>query len=340
LKTTPPNGLALFCGYAGDAEGKQKKISVALEPWSPLKTGLYKCDSRFHTEILRQQLDDQTTFGFIVVDGHTASFHTLTGDARETLLKIEVDLPKKHGRGGQSKNRFARIREEKRGWYTTKVAALTVQHFIDPVTCLPSVQGLVIAGLANLKDDVQKKLDPRLAKIVISVVDVQYGGEAGFHQAIGLTQACLSNVKLVQEQDLLARFFDAIARDGLYCFGVEDTMYAMCSGLVETLVLWKNLPHVRCELEFGEEKKTIYCLPDTTLEGYDDWKVVSSVSLVDWILEHYKEFGVTLQLVSDQSSIGCQFVKGFGGIGGFLRFEVDLPSLTITPEEDDEEYVW
>jgi len=301
---------------------------------------MYKCDSRFHTEILRQQLDDQTTFGFIVVDGHTASFHTLTGDARQTLLKIEVDLPKKHGRGGQSKNRFARIREEKRGWYTTKVAALSVQNFIDPVTSLPSVHGLVIAGLANLKDDVQRKLDPRLSKIVLSVVDVQYGGEAGFYQAVGLTQTCLSDVKIVQEQKVLARFFDEIARDGLYCYGVEEAMQAVTSGLVETLILWKNLSHVRCEMELGEEKKTIHHLPDTTLEGYDEWKVVSSVPLLDWILEHYKEFGVNLQLVSDQSSIGSQFVKGFGGIGGFLRFQVDLPSLTITPEEDDEEYVW
>jgi len=92
-------------------------------------------------------------------------------------------------------------------------------------------------------------------------------------------------------------------------------------------------------MELEQEKKTIYYLPDAILEGYDEWKVVSSVPLLDWILEHYKEFGVILQLVSDQSSIGSQFVKGFGGIGGFLRFQVDLPSLTITPE-DDEEYVW
>jgi len=131
-----------------------------------------------------------------------ASFHTLTGDAQQTLFKLDVDLPKKHGRGGQSKNRFARRREEKRGWYTTKIAALTIQYFIDPSTSLPSVKGLVIAGLANLKEDVHKKLDPRLSKIVVSVVDVQYGGEAGFHQAINLSQANLSNLKIVQEQEV------------------------------------------------------------------------------------------------------------------------------------------
>jgi len=190
-----------------------------------------------------------------VIDGHSASFHTLTGDNRQTLFKLDVDLPKKHGRGGQSQTRFARIREIKRGWYTSKIAELTVHHFINPTTSLPSVQGLVIAGLANLKDDVLKKLDPRLGKIIAGVVDVQYGGECGFHQAINLTRGNLSDLKIVQEQQVLSRFFEEIARDGTYCFGVEDTMFAVTSGLVETLILWKNLSYVRCELALGEEKK-------------------------------------------------------------------------------------
>jgi len=150
-----------------------------------------------------------------------------------------VDLPSKHGRGGQSKNRFARIREEKRGWYTSKVATLAVKYFIDPVTFLPLVCGLVIAGLAHLKDDVHKKLDPRLSKIVISVVDAQYGGEAGFHQAINLSLPTLLNLKVVQEQQHLGCFFDEIACDGNYCFGVDDTTFAATSGLVETLFCGK-----------------------------------------------------------------------------------------------------
>ena len=40
------------------------------------------------------------------------------------LQKITVELPKKHGRGGQSANRFARLREEKRDHYVKKVSEL------------------------------------------------------------------------------------------------------------------------------------------------------------------------------------------------------------------------
>ncbi len=40
---------------------------------------------------------------------------------------MSVDLPKKHGRGGQSALRFARLRMEKRHNYVRKVAELAVQ---------------------------------------------------------------------------------------------------------------------------------------------------------------------------------------------------------------------
>ena len=40
----------------------------------------------------------------------------------------------------------------------------------------------------------------------------------------------------------------------------------------------------------------------------------------EWIAENYDKFGATLVFVTDKSSEGFQFVKGFGGIGGFLRF--------------------
>jgi peptide chain release factor subunit 1 len=69
-------------------------------------------------------------FGFIVMDGNGALFGTLQGNTREVLHKFTVDLPKKHGRGGQSALRFARLRMEKRHNYVRKVAETAVTHFI------------------------------------------------------------------------------------------------------------------------------------------------------------------------------------------------------------------
>ena len=38
--------------------------------------------------------------------------------------------------------------------------------------------------------------------------------------------------------------------------------------------------------------------------------------LLEWFANNYKTFGATLEIVTDKSQEGSQFVKGFGGIGG------------------------
>lgn len=143
---------------------------------------LYLCDNKFHTEALSELLESDSRFGFIVMDGNGTLFGTLAGNTREVIHKFTVDLPKKHGRGGQSALRFSRLRDEKRHNYVRKVAELAVQHFItnDKV----NVTGLVLAGSADFKTELSQSdmFDQRLAAKVIKVVDVSYGGENGFNQ--------------------------------------------------------------------------------------------------------------------------------------------------------------
>lgn len=183
---------------------------------------------------------------FLDSDGNGSLFGTLSGNTREVIHKFTVDLPKKHGRGGQSALRFSRLREEARRNYVRKVAELAVQHFItaDKV----NVAGLVLAGSAELKTDLSGSdlFDPRLLAKVVKVVDVSYGGENGFNQAIELAADSLANVKFVQEKKLIQKYFDEIALDtGKYCFGISDTLKALEMGAVETLIVWENLEMTR-----------------------------------------------------------------------------------------------
>ena len=67
----------------------------------------------------------------------------------------------------------------------------------------------------------------RLQGKIIKLVDVSYGGENGFNQAIELAADCLNNVKFIQEKKLINNYFDQISQDtGKYCFGVEAMLYS------------------------------------------------------------------------------------------------------------------
>lgn len=161
----PLNGLVLYTGTIVTDDGKEKKVTIDFQPFKPINASLYLCDNKFHTEALNELLESDDKFGFIVMDGNGTLFGTLSGNTREILHKFTVDLPKKHGRGGQSALRFARLRMEKRHNYVRKTAELATQMFINPATSQPNVSGLILAGSADFKTELGQSdmFDPRLA---------------------------------------------------------------------------------------------------------------------------------------------------------------------------------
>jgi len=339
----PPNGLVIYCGTIVTDEGKEKMVNIDFEPFKPINTSLYLCDNKFHTEALSELMDEDSRFGFIIIDGNGALFGTLTGNTREVIHKFMIDLPKKHGRGGQSALRFARLRLEKRHNYLRKVAELTTQFFIT--NDRSNISGLVVAGSADFKTELTQSdmFDPRLQPKIIKIVDISYGGESGFNQAIELSADALANVKFVQEKKLIQSYFDEISQDtGRYCFGVDDCLKAMESGAVQILIVWEGLEIQRYILknpQTGEEKivhltkeqeaKYQFRDPETNAE----LEIVEKILLMDWLADNYKRFGATLEFVTNKSQEGAQFVKGFGGIGALLRYQLEMQSLEFDSDD-------
>jgi len=341
----PTNGLVIYCGTIVTAEGKEKKVNIDFEPFKPINTSLYLCDNKFHTEPLNELLESDEKFGFIVIDGNGSLFGTLSGNTRTVLHKVTVDLPKKHGRGGQSALRFARLRLEKRHNYLRKVAELAVQFFIT--NDRPNVSGLIVAGSADFKSELSSSdmFDQRLRAVVLKIVDVSYGGENGFNQAIELSTEVLQNVKFIQEKKLISVFFDEIAQDtGKYCFGVDDTLKCLDLGAVQTLIVWEALEINRYQFKTpaGTPEKVLYLTKDQEkdtenfkdTETGQDLEIAECISVVEWFANNYKRFGANLEFVTNRSQEGSQFCRGFGGIGGVLRYKVDLVALNDYDNEE------
>jgi len=335
----PKNGLVIYCGTVITEEGKERKVNIDFEPFKAINTSLYLCDNKFHTEDLNELLMDDEAFGFIIMDGNGSLYGTVRGSSREILHKFNVDLPKKHGRGGQSALRFARLRLEKRHNYVRKVAEMATQLFV-PDGQKPCVQGIVLAGSADFKAELMRSdlFDQRLHKIVIKMVDVSYGGENGFNQAIELSADTLGTVKLMKEKKLLQKYMDEISQDtGKYCYMVDDTFKALELGAVEDLIIWENLDVERIVLrntstaeetvahlsKEQQSNENFFHDPETGVE----LEVMDKEPIVEWFANNYKNYGCNLEFVTDRSGEGTQFVKGFGGIGGILRWKVDFVQL-------------
>lgn len=214
-----------------------------------------------------------------------------------------------------------------------------------------NVQGLVLAGSADFKSELNASdmFDHRLQEKVIKVVDCSYGGENGFNQAIDLAADALSDVKFVQEKKLLDKYFTNISTDtGKIAYGLSDTLKALESGAVESLIIFENLDITRWWLQPSEPSSSH--VVHHTLKGQEDdrtnfmdkstgqeMEVIDHKPLAEWLAENYQNFGAALYFVSDRSSEGNQFVRGFGGMGAILRYALNLEQLA-DPDEDDDEY--
>lgn len=139
----------------------------------------------------------------------------------------------------------------------------------------------------------------------------------------------------MKEKKLLQRYMDEISQDtGTYCFMVDDTLKALDLGAVEDLIIYDNLDINRYVLRnsSNQEEKVVYLNKEQEhnesffhdSETDVELEVVEKESLVEWMVNNYKNYGCNLEFGTDRSGEGTQFVKGFGGIGGILRWKTGL----------------
>jgi len=302
-KTIPTNGIALFSGVQPIAPGSaaapttmSESISSAtsassspsssererlmvreIEPIKPLRTGMYHCDGKFHVGPLMEQLTDEVAYGFVILDGAGCHMYSVSGDSYSLVWKHgDPSLPKKHGRGGQSAPRFGRIRQIARAAWISIVAKQLNVAFTDKTTGNVNASGIVLCGSGELKQHLQQRtnvLDDRVAASILpTLVDLQYGGQAGLQEAIKKAAPLINDHSFTRQRGILVTFMEGVSNDtGLIAYGAEDTLHALHAGAVETLllsetlsyrrVMYRNVYSQETHIDFVDESKEIPTAP-------------------------------------------------------------------------------
>lgn len=53
---------------------------ICEEPYKPITNAIYRCDSKFYTDDLQGLLENESPFGFIVIDGHGTIYAKVSGN--------------------------------------------------------------------------------------------------------------------------------------------------------------------------------------------------------------------------------------------------------------------
>jgi peptide chain release factor subunit 1 len=286
FKQTPKNGLAVFSGNVAEREGQNDMQVWSVEPPVPLNTRIYRCDKEFLLDLLRDMLDTKEVYGLVVMDRRDANIALLKGKTIIPLVKTHSQVPGKFRAGGQSAQRFARLREGAAKDHYKKVAEYVKEQFLK----LEGLKGIIVGGPGPTKYDFVEGgyITNDVKKKIIAIKDLSYTGDFGLQELLDKSQDVLANEEIAAEKEVMARFFNLLStKPGLASYGHEETKKNLEIGAVDILLLSEELDDKEIE-EFENIAKTV---------------------------------GTDVNIISTETREGVQ-LKEIGKIAAILRYEI------------------
>jgi peptide chain release factor subunit 1 len=290
LKTvgkTPDNGLAIFSGNLSAGEGKQDIRVWSFEPPSPLNIRIYRCDKNFVTDILEEMIVEHNVYGLVVLDRRDAALALLRGKTIVPLKKTHSEVPGKMKAGGQSAQRFARLREGAYKDHFKKIAA----HMKDQYLHLGNnLKGIIIGGPGITVTDFLNKdyLTGDLKKKIIGTKDLSYTDDHGLNELLDKSQDLLSSEEVTREKKIMEKFFkQMLDNPNKVTYGEKETLRALDMAAVGVLLISE---------------------------------IISEDQIFD-LEEKAQTGGSEVKIISVETREGVQ-LKELGGIAAILRFEI------------------
>ena len=329
LRVAPENGLAFFVGHIPTGADQTKMIARVVEPPMEITTFLYRCDSYFYLDHLKTMMIEEEVFGLIVVDRSEATIGLLKGKRIELIKNIQSLVPSKHGRGGQSAQRFERLIEIAAHEYYKKLTDICTEAFLG----VDELKGILIGGPGSTKDFFLKNeyLHHELQRKVIDTFDTGYTNEFGLGELLEKALPTLQHLEVTKEKELMHRLFSEIRKEdgGLSAYGEAQVRQALQAGAVEILLVSEGLKRShqvwRCSGCGNEEERYVIS------KGGDSEKCgkcggLSELTLDEDIIDEMdkicEKYSSVLELISTDSSEGTMLLRAFGGIAALLRYRV------------------
>lgn len=332
LKTLPKNGLVIFCGQT-----EAGKIEYwPITPAEPITRKMYVCDSRFHTEHLREQLQEKDQYGLMVIDRVSAAYALLRGNHMTFLRSMSSFVPGKHGKGGQSQRRIQRGTEVLAQEHLKRAGVVASKLFLE----VPDLKGIVVGGPALAKDLFVRgnNLDYRLVDKVIGTVDVGYTGEQGIREMMEKSTELLKNVRYLEEKELVQIFLKELGKDtGMVAYGQKEVLKAIELGAVKKLLISEEMDVFRVKVacpQCGFSKqdnvkaKLLVAYEEDLLKSNCPECNSSRLTIdetEDFVAEIGKkalDSGAEIEIISIDTEEGVILFKSFGGLVALLRYPI------------------
>ena len=286
FKKTPVNGLAVFSGNVSEKEGQSDLQVWSIEPPVPLKTRIYRCDKQFVLDLLEDMTESRESYGLVVMDRREGNIALLKGKTTVSLVHVKSNVPGKTRAGGQSAQRFERLREGAAKDFFKKIGDLMKEQFLE----MKELKGIIVGGPGPTKHDFVDGnfITDQVKKKIIAVKDIGYTGDFGIEELVNKSQDILANEEVAYEKKIMTEFFNRLSKDsGIVSYGEKEVMNSLKMGAVDKLLLSESLA-------------------DKQVENFE---------------EEAQKQGTTVEMISTETGEGKQ-LKDLGKVAAILRYKL------------------
>ncbi len=322
----PDNGIVLFSGAIDAGGGQTDMVTQVLEsPPEPVESFRYHCDSAFLTEPLSDMLVDKGLIGLIVLDRREATVGWLKGKRIEAVKSASSLVPGKQRKGGQSAQRFARLRLEAIDNFYQEVAGMADDLFVP---YRHDMDGVLVGGPSPTKDEFLDGdyLHHEIQQIVIDKFDVSYTDESGLRELVDAAQDSLADHEVMKDKSQMDEFFKELHEGDLATYGFDATRRNLIMGSVDRLLISEDLRKdvVTYECSDGtEEYELLDRRKNTPTHECDDGteaEVTAREDAIEHLMSIAEGRGTETKFISTDFEEGDQLLHAFGGIAGILRY--------------------
>jgi peptide chain release factor subunit 1 len=327
----PESGMVIFSGAVDSGGGRTEMVTRTLEsPPQSVESFRYHCDSNFLTDPLEEMLADKGLFGLIVLDRREANVGWLRGKRVEPVKSASSLVPGKQRKGGQSAQRFARLRLEAIDNFYQEVAGMANDLFVPE---RHDLDGVLVGGPSPTKDEFLDGdyLHHELQDKVIGKFDVSYTDESGLYDLVDAAEDALADQEIMQDKSQMEEFFEKLHTGEEATYGFGPTRQNLMMGAVDRLLLSEDLRSdvVVYECPNGhEEYETVdrrHDSPDHRCsECGEDAEGQDREDVIEHLMTIAEQRGTETKFISTDFEKGEQLLNAFGGVAGILRYSTGV----------------
>ena len=325
----PERGMVIFSGAFDTGGGQTDMVTRVLEsPPEPVESFRYHCDSAFLTEPLENMLADKGLYGLIVLDRREANVGWLKGKRVEAVKSTTSLVPGKQRKGGQSAQRFARLRLEAIDNFYQEVAGMANELFVDK---RHEMDGILVGGPSPTKDEFLDGdyLHHELGDIVLGKFDVSYTDESGLKDLVDAAGDVLADHEVMKDKREMEEFFEELHDGGKATYGFEQTRKNLNMGAVDRLLISEDLRKDVVVYDCGDRREfevvdRRHSTPEHACEDGSAAEVEEREDVIEHLMELAEQRGSETKFISTDFEKGEQLLTAFGGVAGILRYSTGV----------------